>query len=147
VKGFPTYEDANSGKVLEWGIQSVITDKLLRNHLEAKDKMVEMLSSSLAKVIINNMGKVFASGKTPIYLEMERDPNLRLFEYVVVVEAVSLTEPKQYVAEAYRSWLILRDELEHWQQKSLLQFIHYWWLRKTKPLREKWAKLKYRENY
>jgi hypothetical protein len=74
-----------------------------------------------------------------------RDASLRGYEYIFLVEAVNFAEPRQYVAEAYRSWLELRNELEGWQKKSIWQFIHYWWLRKTRILRERYAALRYKD--
>lgn len=145
---FPTYEDANSGKVIEFGVKTFIADKLLQQNEKSIEVMSDILSKSFARAILQNMKKVTYSGRgTTFHAEIRRDPTLVANEYVAIVESVSLVEPKQYIAEAYKSWMILKNELEYWQQKSLWQFINYWWIRKTRPIREKIARWKYKEEF
>jgi len=147
VKDFPTYEDANSGKLCEWGVKSIVTDELFLKTDEAKRLMFKIMSESITRALLNNMQKLSASGKTSVFLEIQRDAELRAFEYVAILEAIAATSSDQYVAEAYRSWLLIKNELEYWQQKSLWQFITYWWKRKIKPLEERWARFKHKEDF
>ena len=131
MREFPTYEDANSGKVYQFGVKTLVTDALLQKDIETKRRfakaMGEVLAPRLSKAILDRMLKLKTS--STIELVIERDASWRAFEYIFLFKAAAGVIPDQYVAEAYSSWLVLKWELESWQKKSLWQFITYAWRR------------------
>ncbi len=135
---FITYEDANDGKVIEFGVKSFVMDKMIREVETYQSKVAPLISDTVAKslcrFLTGNMLKM--PPKLTINCVKERDACLRGFEYFFMIEGARFACPDEYVVKAYESWSAIKGELLDWQKRSLWQYISYWFRRDWRPVLE-----------
>jgi len=113
-----------SGEEREWGAKALVTSKMLQQVDEIKEVLGTKLGKVITEAIINNGHRARS-----IDIWAEWDPSIRATEFGAISDTAQGSHPIEYLSLAYHCWQAEQGERVAWENKSLLDYIKYWFKR------------------
>jgi len=125
VKQPVKYEDWKEEDGL-WGVQAIITDKIMSKGMpQAIDKTGEMMGKAMSKALFGIGSKV-----PSVKVDVSRDESLPGWDVYLYADAEFDKNPEQYCYMAWENWQSEYVKRLNWENKSLWQYLRFWFRRK-----------------